>query len=82
MTNPYEIITESNMNAPTARLLNKQVNCKRKLVIYNGENMVGYRFTFVELTKQQAKKLIDGGVMPSYVEDGKSLTFDFGTYKD
>ena len=41
MTNPYEIITESNMNAPTARLLNKQVNCKRKLVIYNGENMVG-----------------------------------------
>jgi len=82
MTNPYEVITESNMSKATAIILNKQAKCQRKFLIYNGQNEAGYRFTFIKLTQDQARKLIDGGVMPYYIEDGKVLTFDLGTYKN
>ena len=71
MTNPYEVITESNMRKSTAIILNKQAKSQRKFLIYNGQNEAGYRFTFIKLTKEQARKLIDGGVCHLISKMGK-----------
>ena len=80
MTRTPEIITPRNMNAPIARLLTNSAK-DRYMVIYNPEMTEGRKFTFIELTKLQCLKLIEGGIMPTYDDEFKSLSFRAGDYK-
>ena len=80
MSKSHEIITPRNMNVPIARLLTNSAK-RRTVIVYNPEMTEGRRFTFMDITKLQSLKLIEGGNMPAYDDEFKSLTFDMGDYK-
>ena len=73
------LIFPRNMNVTIARILIKSAK-DRYMVIYNPEVKEGRRFTFMPLTKVQCIKLIEGGIMPTYDDEFKSLSFRTGDY--